>query len=146
MSDLIAFGETCTAPDGCDLEVKALGLCRKHYARWARTGSLDDPYPDGRRTPDIAAEVGASFRQIDYWARIGLVVPSGGTASGSGSRRGWSDDDVALLRLVVRLRNAGLELSTIETVVLPAVAEERLDPDRTVVMIGPDGVLEVHSP
>ena len=145
VSDLIACGEKCTAPDGCDREVKALGLCNKHYTRWMRTGSIDDPYPGGRRTPDIAAEVGASFRQIDYWARIGLVVPSGGIASGSGSRRGWTDDDVALLRLVVRLRNAGLELSTIETVVLPAVADAALDPDRTVVAIGPDGVLEVHT-
>lgn len=141
VSDLIAFGETCTEP-GCDGKIHALGLCRKHYGRLRRTGSTADPHPDGRRSPEIADEVGASFRQIDYWARIGLVVPSGGAADGSGTRRGWTDDDVALLRLVVRLRTAGLELSTVETV-LDAVANEGLDPDRTAVVIAPDGTLEV---
>ena len=49
---------------------------------------------------------------------------------------------MALLRLVVRLRTAGLELSTVETV-LDAVANEGLDPDRTAVVIAPDGTLEV---
>lgn len=142
VSNLIASGEKCTAPDGCDDEVHAHGLCHRHYQRRRRTGSLDDPYPEGRRTPDIAAEVGASFRQIDYWARIGLVVPSGGDASGPGSRRGWTDHDVAVLRLVKRLRDAGLELAATERV-LATVSDDGLDPDRTAVMIGPDGVLEV---
>ena len=38
----------------------------------------------GRRTAEI---VGISYRQLDYWARTGLVTPSLAEARGSGSRR-----------------------------------------------------------
>jgi DNA-binding transcriptional MerR regulator len=31
---------------------------------------------EGFRAPDVAKIVGISYRQLDYWARTGLVTPS----------------------------------------------------------------------
>jgi len=41
----------------------------------------------GTKTASI---VGISYRQLDYWARTGLVRPSLLDAAGSGSRREYS--------------------------------------------------------
>lgn len=43
-----------------------------------------------------------SYRQIDYWTRLGLVEPTR-PATGSGSRRRWTLADVLVLRVVHRL-------------------------------------------
>jgi hypothetical protein len=61
------------------------------------------------RPPDVgrgfsgprAAEIaGITYRQLDYWARTGLVVPSLKVPKGSGDRRRYSVDDVRLLALL----------------------------------------------
>ncbi len=45
---------------------------------------------------------GATFRQIDYWSRIGILVPEGRpTSAGIGVPRRWSAE---LVPLVVELR------------------------------------------
>ncbi len=59
----------------------------------------------GREAADVAD---ISYRQLDYWARTGLLVPSIAPARGSGSRRLYSDHDVRLLRVVGALRLLGL--------------------------------------
>lgn len=43
-----------------------------------------------------------SYRQVDYWTRIGLVRPDT-PARGSGSRRRWTLQDAVVLRVVHRL-------------------------------------------
>ena len=50
---------------------------------------------------------GATYRQIDYWARTGLVVPSVAQARGEGTKRIYSFEDVILCRLVVVLSGDG---------------------------------------
>lgn len=40
---------------------------------------------------------GVTFRQLDYWTRIGLVTPSVRQATSSGHRRRWSLRDVMLV-------------------------------------------------
>src|SRR5256885_5873124 len=56
---------------------------------------------------------GISYRQLDYWARTGLVVPSVRPAAGSGSQRLYSFRDIVVLKVVKRLLDAGGSLQNI---------------------------------
>ena len=56
---------------------------------------------------------GISYRQLDYWARTGLVVPSVRDASGSGTQRLYSFRDIVVLKVVKRLLDAGVSLQNI---------------------------------
>jgi DNA-binding transcriptional MerR regulator len=57
--------------------------------------------------------VGISYRQIDYWARTGLVSPSVRDATGSGTQRLYSFRDLVVLKVVKRLLDAGVSLQNI---------------------------------
>lgn len=57
----------------------------------------------GFSAPRAAAIAGITYRQIDYWDRIGLVVPSIRSQRGSGTRRRYSADDVRLLALLAQV-------------------------------------------
>jgi hypothetical protein len=54
----------------------------------------------GYSTHDVARLSGLSFRRLDYWVRRKAIAPSLADAEGSGSRRRWSDDDLARLRSI----------------------------------------------
>ena len=54
-----------------------------------------------------------TYRQLDYWARTGLVVPSVRDASGSGTQRLYSFRDIVVLKVVKRLLDAGVSLQNI---------------------------------
>lgn len=54
-----------------------------------------------------------SYRQLDYWARTGLVAPSIRAATGSGSHRLYSFRDLVVLRVVKSLLEAGVSLQNI---------------------------------
>jgi DNA-binding transcriptional MerR regulator len=56
---------------------------------------------------------GISYRQLDYWARTGLVEPSIRAATGSGSQRLYSFRDLVVLRVVKSLLEAGVSLQNI---------------------------------
>jgi DNA-binding transcriptional MerR regulator len=60
--------------------------------------------------------VGITYRQLDYWARTGLVRPSLADASGSGSRRRYSYQDLLELRMIKNLLDAGIRLETVRDV------------------------------
>src|SRR4051794_40341845 len=62
-------------------------------------------------TPGKGADI--TYRQLDYWARTGLVVPSVRDASGSGTQRLYSFRDIVVLKVVKRLLNAGVSLQNI---------------------------------
>ncbi|MFJ2729331.1 MerR family transcriptional regulator [Streptomyces collinus] len=64
----------------------------------------------GYRGPTACAAVGISYRQLDYWARTGLVEPSARSASGRGSERLYSFRDVVLLRIIKRFLDTGVSL------------------------------------
>ncbi|MBI5090313.1 MAG: MerR family transcriptional regulator [Actinobacteria bacterium] len=57
--------------------------------------------------------VGISYRQLDYWARTGLIEPSISPASGSGSRRSYSYRDLLELRVIKSLLDAGIKLESV---------------------------------
>ena len=71
----------------------------------------------GYRGASAAAAAGISYRQLDYWDRTQLVVPSIQTATGSGSQRLYSFRDILVLKLVKRLLDTGVSLQQIRVAV-----------------------------
>jgi DNA-binding transcriptional MerR regulator len=67
----------------------------------------------GYRGVTACHAAGISYRQLDYWARTGLVVPSVRPAAGSGSQRLYSFRDIVVLKVVKRLLDAGVSLQNI---------------------------------
>jgi DNA-binding transcriptional MerR regulator len=57
--------------------------------------------------------VGISQRCLDYWDERGIVSPSVERATGKGSERRYSYDDLLKLSVVKRLRQTGLSLQKI---------------------------------
>jgi DNA-binding transcriptional MerR regulator len=76
-------------------------------------GSVDGDDAVGYRGPTACHAAGISYRQLDYWARTGLVVPSVRDATGSGSQRLYSFRDIVVLKVVKRLLDAGVSLQNI---------------------------------
>ncbi len=68
--------------------------------------------PDGFRGPQVCALVGITYRQLDYWARTGLLRPSLAEARGSGSKRRYSYRDVLELKVIKQLLDAGVSLQS----------------------------------
>lgn len=68
---------------------------------------------DGYRAPQVCSLVGITYRQLDYWARTGLITPSLRRAAGSGSQRVYAFPDIVQLKVVKRLLDAGMSLKKI---------------------------------
>jgi DNA-binding transcriptional MerR regulator len=75
--------------------------------------SLEEDGAVGYRGVTACHAVGISYRQLDYWARTTLVVPSIRDASGSGTQRLYSFRDLVVLKVVKRLLDAGVSLQNI---------------------------------
>ncbi len=80
----------------------------------------DDPAADDEvgylgKTAMDAAEI--TYRQLDYWARTGLVVPSVRPAKGSGSQRLYSFRDILVLKMVKRLLDLGISLQNVKAAI-----------------------------
>ena len=75
--------------------------------------------PDGLgyRGPTACAAAGITYRQLDYWARTGLVESSVREASGSGTQRLYSFRDILVLKIVKKLLDAGISLQNIRTAI-----------------------------
>jgi DNA-binding transcriptional MerR regulator len=71
----------------------------------------------GYRGPTACTAAGITYRQLDYWARTGLVEPSVRAASGSGSQRLYGFRDILTLKVVKRLLDTGISLQQIRTAV-----------------------------
>ena len=72
----------------------------------------------GYRGPTACAAAGITYRQLDYWARTGLVEPTVRAAQGSGTQRLYGFTDVLLLKVVKRLLDAGVSLQSIRAAVV----------------------------
>ena len=69
----------------------------------------------GYRAPQVCGLVGITYRQLDYWARTGLIKPSIQSAQGSGTQRRYSFADIVQLKVVKRLLDAGMSLKKIRS-------------------------------
>ena len=97
------------------------------------------PLPDdvGYRGPTACSAAGITYRQLDYWARTGLVEPTVRSAGGSGTQRLYSFRDILLLKVIKRLLDAGVSLQQIRTAVVHL--RERGTDDLTRVTLMSDG-------
>jgi DNA-binding transcriptional MerR regulator len=75
------------------------------------------PQDIGYRGPTACAAAGITYRQLDYWARTGLVEPTVRAASGSGSQRLYGFRDILVLKVVKRLLDTGISLQQIRAAV-----------------------------
>ncbi len=100
----------------------------------------------GYRGATACAAAGITYRQLDYWARTGLVEPTVRPASGSGTQRLYSFRDVLLLKVIKRLLDAGVSLQQIRTAVMHL--RERGTGDLAEITLMSDGasVYECTSP
>jgi DNA-binding transcriptional MerR regulator len=72
--------------------------------------TVDGTSVTGYRGPQVCSIVGITYRQLDYWARTGLLNPSVSRARGSGSQRIYSYLDLVQLKVIKRLLDAGVSL------------------------------------
>ena len=77
------------------------------------------PLPEdlGFRGPVACSAAGITYRQLDYWARTGLVEPTVRPAGGSGTQRLYSFRDILMLKVVKRLLDAGISLQQIRAAI-----------------------------
>ena len=113
---------------------------------------LDDSA--GYRGVIAARAAGISYRQLDYWARTGLVEPTIRGAAGSGSQRLYGFRDILVLKLVKRLLDTGISLQQIRTAVeqlresgITDLAQTTLMSDGATVYLcaSPDEVMDLLS-
>ena len=75
-----------------------------------------DPGEAGYSGTRTAKVVGITYRQLDYWARTDLIRPSLSDATGSGSRRSYSYNDLLELKTIKKLLDAGIKLEQVRKV------------------------------
>ena len=103
--------------------------------------ALPEPDPGtgrGYRAPVAAGAARITYRQLDYWARTGLVEPSLRTAAGSGSVRLYTLRDILVLQVVKRLLETGVGLPSIRAAV--ATLRDRGTTDLAGITLMCDGV------
>ncbi len=88
-----------------------------------QTALFDDrdlrPLPEdvGYRGQVACKAADITYRQLDYWARTGLVEPSIRSATGSGSQRLYAFQDILRLRIVKRLLATGVSLANVRAAI-----------------------------
>jgi DNA-binding transcriptional MerR regulator len=104
------------------------------------------PEDEGYRIPDVQKIVGISYRQLDYWARTGLVRPSVRDAGGSGTQRLYSFEDLVVLRTIKKLLDAGVSLQRIRRAI--GFLRDNLDaqPQGVTIMSDGTGIYACESP
>ena len=100
----------------------------------------------GYRGPTACAAAGITYRQLDYWARTGLVEPSVRAAQGSGSARLYSFRDILVLKVVKRLLDTGISLQQIRVAVTHLRSRGTSDLARVTLMSDGISVYECTSP
>jgi DNA-binding transcriptional MerR regulator len=102
----------------------------------------------GFRAPQVCKLVGITYRQLDYWARTGLLTPSIQSARGSGSQRLYSFSDVVQLKVIKNLLDAGMSLKKIRSAMEILQVELQSDRPLSDVTLLSDGktIYAAHSP
>jgi DNA-binding transcriptional MerR regulator len=104
------------------------------------------PQDVGYRGPTACAAAGITYRQLDYWARTGLVEPSVRSAHGSGSQRLYSFRDILVLKVVKRLLDTGISLQQIRAAVQHLRHHGAVDLAQVTLMSDGVSVYECTSP
>jgi DNA-binding transcriptional MerR regulator len=115
-----ASGSTPPLPDGVPAPNPVAAKAMLGPARQGTLFADDLPELDegvGYRGPTACAAAGITYRQLDYWARTGLVEPTVRPAAGSGSQRLYGFRDILVLKVVKRLLDTGVSLQNIRAAV-----------------------------
>ncbi|GAA1910630.1 hypothetical protein GCM10009737_10080 [Nocardioides lentus] len=125
-----------------DREEKRSGSATGSVSRRGRAhGQATDEV--GYRGPTACNAAGITYRQLDYWARTGLVEPS--LRGGSGRQRLYSHHDILMLRVIKRLLDAGVSLQQIRTVILHLRDRESRELEQVTLMSDGDSIYEATS-
>ena len=89
--------------------------------------------------------VGITYRQLDYWARTDLVVPSLARATGSGSRRQYNYATLLELKVIKRLLDSGIKLEKVRSIFEYMRSELREDISRANLVIDGSNVVCARS-
>jgi hypothetical protein len=80
----------------------------------AKGTAVEQPEPVLLSTEQVCEVAGASFRMVDYWARVGYLHAeprprnAGTRNTGSGVPRRWSPDEARVARLMTLMVKAGM--------------------------------------
>jgi len=91
----------------------------------------------GYRGPQTCKIVNITYRQLDYWTRTGLVIPSVQPAHGSGTQRLYSFNDLLQLKVIKSLTDAGASLQKVRQAI--DYVRDHLSDDWSKVTIVTDG-------
>lgn len=100
-----------------------LALSEGLPARWKRrerrnaVAGAEALLPEGYRGPQVCKIAGITYRQLDYWARTGLVRPSISDASESGPQPRYSYTDILELRLIKHVLDSGISLRIVRSAI-----------------------------
>ena len=108
--------------------------------------ALQESNEIGYRGATACSAAGITYRQLDYWARTGLVEPSVRTAMGSGTQRLYGFRDILVLKIVKRLLDAGVSLQNIRTAVDYLRNRGVTDLERMTLMSDGASIYECSSP
>ena len=109
------------------------------------TTSRRCPTTSATAGPTACNAAGITYRQLDYWARTGLVEPTVRGATGSGTQRLYSFRDILLLKVIKRLLDAGISLQQIRSAVAHLRARGTDDLTRVTLMSDGASVYECTS-
>ena len=139
-----AVGDDMRLPEESVLDV-ALPNTVDQPALFSEDGLHSEAVHLGYRGPIACAAAGITYRQLDYWARTGLVEPSIRGASGSGTQRLYSFRDILVLRIVKRLIDTGVSLANIRTAVTHLATRGGEDLARITLMSDGASIYECRS-
>lgn len=65
---------------------------------------------------DVCRLASVTYRQLDYWTRTGRINPTAYNV-GSGYHRQWTFDEIFVVRVIGRLREAHIDFPIIDSVI-----------------------------
>ncbi|GAA3113011.1 hypothetical protein GCM10020254_69230 [Streptomyces goshikiensis] len=125
--------------------VRARRAVSRSRRQWLRRAANRHPSRSATGGPTACAAAGITYRQLDYWARTGLVEPSVRPAYGSGTQRLYSFRDVVVLKIVKRFLDTGVALQNIRTAVQHLHDRDFADLERMTLMSDGATVYECTS-
>lgn len=99
----------------------------------------------GYRGPQACKIVGITYRQLDYWTRTKLVEPSINPATGSGSQRLYSFNDLLQLKIIKNLLDAGASLQKVREAIKHAQQTLSDDWSKVTIVADQSGVYALTS-
>ena len=99
----------------------------------------------GYRGPQACKIVGITYRQLDYWTRTKLVEPSLNPATGSGSQRLYSFNDLLQLKIIKNLLDAGASLQKVREAIKHAQQTLTDDWSQVTIVADQSGVYALTS-